>query len=118
MGSENVYKRQDRLPSEEVLDSFCRAEFDHTGLVEAGRHAAALAPETSLLLVCTGRRRDDAVVQQALAPFPNDVRRIVLRCAKGEQPALRGAEGIALVSIGELEQLAPLLGQISSGAQR
>lgn len=106
----------DRHTAEEVLDATCRAELGRSELREVAIRAAALAPETSLFLVCTGTGRSDGDVQQAATVFAGETRRVVMCCATDEQTRLRSVDSLALCVLGQLEHLPGLVSRL--GAMR
>ena len=58
-----------------ALDAVCRADFGDRGLVESGRQASTLAPDTSLAFVVGGSRAQFTDILRAAAAFPPEVRR-------------------------------------------
>ncbi len=64
-----------------LLDACCRAELGGLGLLGAARQARALAPDTSLLVLITGRAggaRADQTLLRAAREFPAGVRTIAI----------------------------------------
>ena len=74
----------------------------------AAETAARLAPETSLLLLCTGTARSDVAVQEAAAVFAHDVRRVVLLSEDGATTSLRSNDSLGIAVLGALEHLPQL----------
>ena len=104
----------DREPVDEVLDATCRAALGAADVREVVVRAARLAPETSLLLLCTGSDRPDVEVRTAIGTFGNDVRRVALRARHDDPTSLRTVDGILLGVLGDLEQLPQLVAQMGA----
>jgi uncharacterized protein (DUF58 family) len=58
-----------------ALDAVCRADFGDRGLVESGRQASTLAPDTSLAFFVGGARTTFTDILRSAAAFPPEVRR-------------------------------------------
>ena len=58
-----------------ALDAVCRAEFGHRGIIEAGRQATTVAPDTSLAFFVGGADTQFTDLLRAAAAFPPEVRR-------------------------------------------
>ncbi|WP_248579664.1 DUF58 domain-containing protein [Nocardioides sp. InS609-2] len=80
-----------------LLDACCRAHLGGLGLLGAARQAMTLAPDTSLLVLITGRKggvRADETLMRAAREFPAGVRTIAISV---DRP-----DGELRVGIGEL----------------
>ncbi|CAM3626304.1 DUF58 domain-containing protein [Nocardioides zeicaulis] len=58
-----------------ALDAVCRAELGDRGLVESGRQATTMAPDTSVAFLVGGNRTEFTDMLRAAAAFPPEVRR-------------------------------------------
>lgn len=95
----------DRETAEQVLDACCRAELETNDLAEVSERALRLAPETSLLLLCTGSRRDGGTWRSALSMFSNDVRRVVIEMDGSAPTSLRTIASLQHATLGDLRDL-------------
>lgn len=95
-----------------ALDAVCRATpgvAGATGLVDATREAARLAPDTSLLFLVTGPATPVETVLRAAAAFPPEVRRLALLVGAGTSPTGAELDTVTVLRLGDKDDLPPLL---------
>jgi len=97
----------------QALDAVCRAEPGGRGLVGSAREALQLAPDTSLLFLLSGVGGDTAAglepVLRSAAVFPPEVRRVAMLVSDGASPQVSEVGGLAVLRLGDKDQLAGLL---------
>lgn len=104
----------DRETADEVLDATCRARLVGSSLIEVAQRSARLAPETSLLLICTGSGRDEGELQSAAATFGSEIRKVVLGCEHGAPTTLRSIDSLGLAVLGDLSHLPGLVARLGA----
>ena len=100
-------------PTSRVLDATCRARLGSPGegLHDAARHLARLAPDTSQLVVISGRGLDPLEVRRARTAFSSDVHALVVRTDLSPEPtAVPG-----MVTVSDLDDLPRLLAAAARG---
>ena len=98
-----------------ALDAVCRAEQGRRGLVDGGREAARMAPDTSLLFLLggTGTTLEDHL--RAAAPFAPEVRRYAIVVDPAGRSRVTDAGGLPVLVLAELGDLGPVLRWSLSG---
>ncbi|GAA4076073.1 DUF58 domain-containing protein [Nocardioides kongjuensis] len=92
-----------------VLDACARAEPSPETLVSVAREANRLAPDTSFAVLVSGPFTDFVELQRAAGQFGIDVAKAAVRVDHELTPAVRTAGDLPLLTLGRLEELAPLL---------
>ena len=92
-----------------ALDSVCRADFGKEGLVNTGRRAVTVAPDTSLCFFITGPGGEFGDVQRASAAFPPEVRRFAILIDPTGRSRVSEAGGIPVLHLAAKDDLAGLL---------
>jgi uncharacterized protein (DUF58 family) len=92
-----------------VLDMSCRLGTGPRPLAETARAAAALAPDTSLLLMLSGSRAEFGSLQRAASAFPVDVRRLLIQIDPRRPTRVSEVDGYQALSLNRLDDLAGLL---------
>ncbi len=95
-----------------LLDACCRADLGDLGLLAAARQAMTLAPDTSLLVLVTGRaggsRADEALVRAA-REFPAGVRTIAVSVDRPDGDVRVGIGDLAGFTLTALADLPAML---------
>ncbi len=92
-----------------ALDSVCRADFGAEGLVNTGRRAVSVAPDTSLCFFITGPEGEFRDVQRASAAFPPEVRRFAILVDPAGRSRVSEAGGLPVLHLADKNDLAGLL---------
>ncbi len=92
-----------------ALDAVCRAEPGRRGLVSAGRDAARMAPDTSLLFQVGGRATTLEEHLRSSASFPPEVRRYALTVDPSGRSRVSDAGGLPVLHLAELSELGAVL---------
>ncbi len=92
-----------------ALDAVCRAEPGYRGLVSAGRDAARMAPDTSLLFQVGGRATTLEEHLRSSASFPPEVRRYALTVDPSGRSRVSDAGGLPVLHLAELSELGAVL---------
>lgn len=92
-----------------ALDAVCRADFGDRGLVESGRQASILAPETSLAFFVGGNQTIFTDLLRAAAAFPPEVRRFGIVVDPEGTSRVTETGGLAVLHLAAKEDLGGLL---------
>ena len=92
-----------------ALDAVCRADFGGRGVVESGRRATTLAPDTSLVFFIGGSDTEFTDVLRAAAAFPPEVRRLAVLVEPGTTSRVTETGGLPVLHLGAKEDLGGLL---------
>ena len=92
-----------------ALDAVCRAELGDRGLVESGRQASSLAPDTSLAFFVGGSGTEFTDVLRAAAAFPPEVRRFAIVVAPEGNSRVTETGGLPVLHLAAKEDLGGLL---------
>jgi uncharacterized protein (DUF58 family) len=93
----------------QLLDALSRAELGQGGLADVAPRAAGMAPDTSLLLLVTGRHPGFGALHRAAAHFPPEARRLALRIDPAAPVGVQSAGPLTVLSLQRLADLPPLL---------
>lgn len=99
-----------------MLDDSCRIEpipADGASVRDLARDATRRMPSPSVLLVVAGSGTPIADLRAADALFGHDTRTIGLRIEAGSEPRLALVSGLAVVTIGKLSDLPPLMRKLT-----
>ena len=92
-----------------ALDAVCRADFGDRGLVESGRQASTLAPDTSLAFFVGGSRTTFTDILRSAAAFPPEVRRFGIVVDPETNSRVTETGGLAVLHLAAKEDLGGLL---------
>ncbi|MDR7251758.1 uncharacterized protein (DUF58 family) [Nocardioides sp. BE266] len=92
-----------------ALDAVCRAEFGDRGLIESGRQASTLAPDTSLAFFIGGNRSQFTDMLRSAAAFPPEVRRFGIVVDPEGTSRVTETGGLPVLHLAAKEDLGGLL---------
>jgi uncharacterized protein (DUF58 family) len=92
-----------------ALDAVCRADFGVRGLVESGRQATALAPDTSLAFFVGGSATTFTDIVRSAAAFPPEVRRFGIVIDPEGSSRVTETAGLPILHLAAKEDLGGLL---------
>lgn len=92
-----------------ALDAVCRAELGDRGLVESGRQASTLAPDTSLAFFVGGTGTEFTDLLRSAAAFPPEVRRFGIVVEPGGNSRVTETGGLPVLHLAAKEDLGGLL---------
>ena len=92
-----------------ALDAVCRADFGDRGLVESGRQATTLAPDTSLAFFVGGSRTTFTDLLRSAAAFPPEVRRFGIVVDPEGTSRVTETGGLPVLHLAAKEDLGGLL---------
>lgn len=92
-----------------ALDAVCRAEFGGRGLIESGRQASTLAPDTSLAFFVGGSRSEFTDLLRSAAAFPPEVRRFGIVVDPEGNSRVTETGGLPVLHLAAKEDLGGLL---------
>jgi len=92
-----------------ALDAVCRADFGQRGVVESGRQASMLAPDTSLAFFVGGSATDFTDLLRAAAAFPPEVRRFGIVVEPDGTSRVTETGGLPVLHLAAKEDLGGLL---------
>ena len=92
-----------------ALDAVCRAELGDRGLVESGRQASTLAPDTSLAFLVGGSGTAFTDLLRSAAAFPPEVRRFGVVVAPDGISRVTETGGLPVLHLAAKEDLGGLL---------
>jgi uncharacterized protein (DUF58 family) len=92
-----------------ALDAVCRADFGGRGLVESGRQATMLAPDTSLAFFVGGSESAFTDLLRAAAAFPPEVRRFGIVVDPAGTSRVTETGGLPVLHLAAKEDLGGLL---------
>jgi uncharacterized protein (DUF58 family) len=92
-----------------ALDAVCRADFGDRGLVESGRQATMLAPDTSLAFLVAGSESAFTDLLRAAAAFPPEVRRFGIVVDPAGTSRVTETGGLPVLHLAAKEDLGGLL---------
>ncbi|WP_374454894.1 DUF58 domain-containing protein [Nocardioides sp.] len=92
-----------------ALDAVCRADFGDRGLVESGRQASSLAPDTSLAFFVGGTGTEFTDLLRSAAAFPPEVRRFGIVVEPGGNSRVTETGGLPVLHLAAKEDLGGLL---------
>lgn len=92
-----------------ALDAVCRAELGDRGLVESGRQASALAPDTSLAFFVGGSGTEFTDLLRSAAAFPPEVRRFGIVVDPSGNSRVTETGGLPVLHLAAKEDLGGLL---------
>jgi uncharacterized protein (DUF58 family) len=92
-----------------ALDAVCRADFGTRGLVESGRQASTLAPDTSLAFFVGGNRSEFTDILRSAAAFPPEVRRFGIVVDPEGSSRVTETGGLAVLHLAAKDDLGGLL---------
>jgi hypothetical protein len=92
-----------------ALDAVCRAGFGTRGVVESGRRATTVAPDTSLVFVVGGGETEFTDLLRAAAAFPPEVRRFAIVVDPGGTSRVTETGGLPVLHLAAKEDLGGLL---------
>ncbi len=92
-----------------ALDAVCRADFGHRGLVESGRQASMLAPDTSLAFFVAGSESQFTDLLRSAAAFPPEVRRFGIIVDPAGNSRVTETGGLPVLHLAAKEDLGGLL---------
>ena len=92
-----------------ALDAVCRADFGPRGVVESGRQASMLAPDTSLAFFVGGSATEFTDLLRAAAAFPPEVRRFGIVVEPDGASRVTDTGGLPVLHLAAKEDLGGLL---------
>lgn len=92
-----------------ALDAVCRSDFGERGLVESGRQASMLAPDTSLAFFVGGSESHFTDLLRAAAAFPPEVRRFGIVVEHSGTSRVTETGGLPVLHLAAKEDLGGLL---------
>ena len=92
-----------------ALDAVCRADFGPRGVVESGRQASMLAPDTSLAFFVGGSATEFTDLLRAAAAFPPEVRRFGIVVEPDSTSRVTETGGLPVLHLAAKEDLGGLL---------
>ncbi len=92
-----------------ALDAVCRADFGPRGVVESGRQASMLAPDTSLAFFVGGSATEFTDLLRAAAAFPPEVRRFGIVVEPDGTSRVTDTGGLPVLHLAAKEDLGGLL---------
>ena len=92
-----------------ALDAVCRADFGDRGLVESGRQASMLAPDTSLAFFIGGSESPFTDLLRSSAAFPPEVRRYGIVVDPEGNSRVTETGGLPVLHLAAKEDLGGLL---------
>ncbi|WP_156385046.1 DUF58 domain-containing protein [Nocardioides sp. Root122] len=92
-----------------ALDAVCRAELGDRGLVESGRQATSLAPDTSLAFFVGGSGTEFTDLLRSAAAFPPEVRRFGIVVDPAGTSRVTETGGLPVLHLAAKEDLGGLL---------
>jgi uncharacterized protein (DUF58 family) len=92
-----------------ALDAVCRADLGPRGIVESGRQASMLAPDTSLAFFVGGSATDFTDLLRAAAAFPPEVRRFGIVVEPDGTSRVTETGGLPVLHLAAKEDLGGLL---------
>ena len=92
-----------------ALDAVCRADFGDRGLVESGRQASMLAPDTSLAFFVGGSQAQFSDILRSAAAFPPEVRRFGIVVDPDGTSRVTETGGMPVLHLAAKEDLGGLL---------
>jgi uncharacterized protein (DUF58 family) len=92
-----------------ALDAVCRSDFGRRGIVESGRRATGLAPDTSLVFFVGGSDTEFTDILRAAAAFPPEVRRFAVLVEPGTTSRVTETGGLPVLHLAAEEDLGGLL---------
>ncbi|WP_210650208.1 DUF58 domain-containing protein [Nocardioides sp. SYSU D00065] len=92
-----------------ALDAVCRAELGDHGIVESGRQASTLAPDTSLAFLVGGSETPFTDLLRSAAAFPPEVRRFGIVVEAGGNSRVTETGGLPVLHLAAKEDLGGLL---------
>jgi uncharacterized protein (DUF58 family) len=92
-----------------ALDAVCRAELGGRGVVESGRQASTLAPDTSLAFFVGGSETGFGDLLRAAAAFPPEVRRFAIVVEPDGTSRVTETAGLPVLHLATKEDLGALL---------
>jgi len=92
-----------------ALDAVCRSELGDRGVVESGRQASALAPDTSLAFFIGGSGTEFTDLLRSAAAFPPEVRRFAIVVDPTGTSRVTETGGLPVLHLAAKEDLGGLL---------
>ncbi len=92
-----------------ALDAVCRSEMGGRGVVESGRQASTMAPDTSLAFLVGGSATDFTDLLRAAAAFPPEVRRFGIVVDPSGNSRVTETGGLPVLHLAVKEDLGGLL---------
>ena len=92
-----------------ALDAVCRADFGTRGVVESGRRATNVAPDTSLVFLIGGSATEFTDILRAAAAFPPEVRRFAIVVEAEGSSRVTETGGLPVLHLAAKEDLGGLL---------
>ena len=92
-----------------ALDAVCRADFGPRGVVESGRQASMLAPDTSLAFFVGGSATEFTDLLRSAAAFPPEVRRFGIVVEPDGTSRVTETGGLPVLHLAAKEDLGGLL---------
>jgi uncharacterized protein (DUF58 family) len=92
-----------------ALDAVCRAELGQRGIIESGRQASMLAPDTSLAFFVGGRGTEFTDLLRSAAAFPPEVRRFGIVVDPEGNSRVTETGGLPVLHLAAKEDLGGLL---------
>jgi uncharacterized protein (DUF58 family) len=92
-----------------ALDAVCRADLGDRGVVESGRQASMLAPDTSLAFLVGGSATGFTDLLRAAAAFPPEVRRLGITVDPEGTSKVTDTGGLPVLHLAAKEDLGGLL---------
>ncbi|CUR61125.1 conserved hypothetical protein [metagenome] len=92
-----------------ALDAVCRAELGDRGLVESGRQASSLAPDTSLAFFVGGSGTEFTDLLRSAAAFPPEVRRFGIVVDPAGNSRVTETGGLPVLHLAAKEDLGGLM---------
>lgn len=97
-----------------TLDTIAQAGVGRADLLSSARRAAALAPDSSVVVLVTGPRRAFLELQQVLFQFDVEVHHVALLVDGGASASLRRQRGMTIATVGGLDELHHVLSGLST----
>ncbi|MBS2939318.1 DUF58 domain-containing protein [Nocardioides sp. J2M5] len=92
-----------------ALDAVCRSETGDRGIVESGRQATTMAPDTSVVFLVGGSATDFTDLLRAAAAFPPEVRRFGIVVDPSGNSRVTETGGLPVLHLAVKEDLGGLL---------
>ncbi|MEO5652171.1 MAG: DUF58 domain-containing protein [Marmoricola sp.] len=100
-----------------VLDACCRVELGSADPIQAVRQAMRLAPETSWLVVVTGKAVAESMAAAVRAQVPAEVQLLVVHADRGRETAVGGEGASRVLELRALEELPRAIRAVAPSAQ-